>query len=496
MLLGVNQGAPDELVLHYAEDDAERMARVLTDVGDFREADRVVLHRVDRRRVLEALESLGRHIASDRAAAPDTSTLLVVYYSGHADAEALHLGGSRLTFDELTAAVEAMPVDVRVLVVDACRSGGLTRVKGATPVEPFAISAEDRIAATGTAIITSSSAGEDAQESDALRGGVFTHHFAAGLLGAADASADGAVTLTEAYRYAYAQTLRSTSLQAVVQHPTYAFDLRGKDDLVLTRPREVEQRGVVGLTEAGSWLIFEAERGGRLVAEVELAGPGSIALLPGRYLVRRRDQDHVRESEIDVDAASMVSLEPSEMTVMPYGWTARRGEAQSRRVAVGLTMGGGVAAEALAGLGTAPVGTLGLRLDLPALVLHGRARYASNQALNDAVLLQHRELGGDLSLLRLFEVGRLAPGLGLRAGADAVRQSFYTEGRAPPREALVGRVGPILRLEVAPAARWALAVDVGADAFISPTRGPVSSATKVSTTVVPHAGLELIFYPF
>ena len=179
-----------------------------------------MLRRADRRRVLEALESLGRHIAADRAADPAAQTLLVVYYSGHADAEALHLGGSRLSFGELTDAVEAMPVDVRVLVVDACRSGGLTRVKGATPAEPFAISTEDRLAATGTAIITSSSAGEDAQESDDLGGGVFTHHWVAGLLGAADTSDDGAVTLTEAYRYAYAQTLRSTSLQPVVQHPT------------------------------------------------------------------------------------------------------------------------------------------------------------------------------------------------------------------------------------------------------------------------------------
>ena len=496
VLLGVNQGDPSEVVLRFAEDDADRVGRVLADVGDFRPEDQVVLRRTDRRRVLEALASLGRHIEADRAADPDASTLLVVYYSGHADSTALHLGGSRLSFAELTEAVEAMPVDVRVLIVDACRSGGLTRVKGATPAEPFAISTEDRLAASGTAIITSSSAGEDAQESDELGGGVFTHHLVAGLLGAADASDDGAVTLTEAYRYAYAQTLRSTSLQPVVQHPTYAFELRGKDDLVLTRPREVAVRGVVGISEAGTYLVFEAERGGRLVAELELGGPGTIALLPGRYLIRRRDADHVREAEIAVDSSAMVPLDAEAMSVMPYGWTARRGQASRRRAAFALLAGGGVSGEALKGLGLAPVGTLGARIDLPAIVLGVRGRYAASSSQNQAVVLRQRELGADLTVLRLFDLGRVAPGLGLRGGLERVSQSFASKGRAPDRVATVGRVGPLLRVELAPAVRLAIALDVGADAVMAPVRGPVSEVVELSTAVVPYAGAELVLYAF
>ncbi|MFT4627101.1 MAG: hypothetical protein ACI8PZ_005782 [Myxococcota bacterium] len=494
MLVGVDAGAPGEVELRYAEHDADRMAQVLGDVGDFREEDRVLLRRVDRRRLLDAIEGLGRHIAADQIEEPETSTLLLFYYSGHADADALHLGGSRLSFAELTAALEALPVDLRVLVVDACRSGALTRVKGATPAEPFAISAEDRLAASGTAIITSSAAGEDAQESEQLQGGVFTHHLLSGLLGAADSSADGAVTLTEAYRYVYAQTLRSTSLQAVVQHPTYAFDIRGRDDLVLTRPRQVAHRGTLGLSEGGSYLVFEAERGGRLIAEVLLEGPGVLSLLPGRYLVRRRGDDHVREIEVEVEAASTVPVDPAQMAVMPYGMTARRGTASRRRFALGFTAGGGVGGAPLEGLGAAPVGTFGVRVDLSALTLHARGRLAAHEADNDAVSITHRGVGGDLTLLRLFDLGRVAPGLGLRAGLDRVSQRFDTDGRAPPRTAVTGRAGPVVRLEVAPAARWAFGLDLGADANFAPTRGPVSDRATLSTTVVPYALAEIVVY--
>jgi len=103
--------------------------------------------------------------------------VLFVYFSGHADVSSLHLGDSRLSFQRLKELAAGVGADVNVLVVDACRSGGLTRVKGATPAEPFEIKAEDRLDSLGLAIITSSAAGEDAQESERLSGGIFTHHF-------------------------------------------------------------------------------------------------------------------------------------------------------------------------------------------------------------------------------------------------------------------------------------------------------------------------------
>ena len=62
--------------------------------------------------------------------------------------------------------------------------------------------------------------------------------------------------------------------------------------------------------------------------------------------------------------------------------------------------------------------------------------------------------------------------------------------------ATVGRAGPLLRAEFAPAARLAIALDVGADAVMAPVRGPVSEVVELSTAVVPYAGVELVLYAF
>ena len=47
------------------------------------------------------------------------------------DGQSLHLGRSRLELSELRDLTTASPAEARVLVVDSCRSGALTRVKGA-----------------------------------------------------------------------------------------------------------------------------------------------------------------------------------------------------------------------------------------------------------------------------------------------------------------------------------------------------------------------------
>jgi hypothetical protein len=86
--------------------------------------------------------------------------------------------------------------------------------------------------------MTSSAEGEDSQESDALSGSFFTHYFNSGLIGAADQNHDGLVTLAEAFSFASEQTYRATVATAAgPQHPTFRFDLGGRQDLVLARPR-------------------------------------------------------------------------------------------------------------------------------------------------------------------------------------------------------------------------------------------------------------------
>lgn len=67
-----------------------------------------------------------------------------------------------------------------------------------------------------------SSADEAAQESDRIGGSFFTHALVSGMRGAADASGDGKITLTEAYRFAFEETLQRTAqTQFGSQHPAY-----------------------------------------------------------------------------------------------------------------------------------------------------------------------------------------------------------------------------------------------------------------------------------
>src|SRR5204863_443943 len=138
------------------------------------------------------------------------------------------LGTTSLELRELEQLVRGSAASFRLLILDACRSGALTRVKGGTPIPPFEIQLGERVAGEGAVFLTSSSASEDSQESDEIKGSFFTHALVSGLLGAADANSDGRVTLDETYRYAYDATLRASSRSlAGVQHPTFEYDVRG-----------------------------------------------------------------------------------------------------------------------------------------------------------------------------------------------------------------------------------------------------------------------------
>src|SRR5262249_57593428 len=137
------------------------------------------------------------------------------------------------------------------------RWGGVGRVKGGTPVPPFDIRLEERVAGEGAVFLTSSSASEDSQESDEIKGSFFSHALISGLLGAADENGDGKVTLDEAYRYAYEATLRASSRSmAGIQHPTFEYDVRGMGDVVLaTLDANAPGRAFIQLPEGRTWLL-------------------------------------------------------------------------------------------------------------------------------------------------------------------------------------------------------------------------------------------------
>ena len=100
VIIGNDQGRASEQPLRYAASDAQKVYDVLRDLGGFEPKDMVLLRNESASTLRSTLIALNDRIRSSLAQ-PERRTLLFVYYSGHADAESLHLGGSDLSVEEL-----------------------------------------------------------------------------------------------------------------------------------------------------------------------------------------------------------------------------------------------------------------------------------------------------------------------------------------------------------------------------------------------------------
>ena len=250
LITGASKGGAGRLPLRYAASDARAMQHVLTELGGIGDANTILLLDVDRSRLREGFERLRRLVAA--AGGPSGRTEIVFYYSGHSDEAGLLLGDERVSYQEVRAWVEQTGADVRIAVLDSCASGALTRAKGGVHRPPFLVDTSS--AARGHAYLTASSENEAAQESDRVGAAYFTHYLVSGLRGAADVSRDGRVTLSEAYQYAFTETLaRTETSRGGPQHASYDFQLTGKGDLVMT-----------DLHATSASLVFPPELSGRL----------------------------------------------------------------------------------------------------------------------------------------------------------------------------------------------------------------------------------------
>lgn len=319
LLVGNDTGLPGEAPLRSTGTDVERLASVLRELGGFAPEDVHVLANRTAGEILDALDALGRR--------PTASTLLF-FYSGHADAGALHLAGSLLPVDLLLHRLRGVGAGLRLTVLDACQSGGAARPKGSSPAPPFQLRAEGPDPA-GDVFISSSAADEQSFEGE--HGGVFTLHWTAGLRGAADASGDGQVTLGEAYEYAYAQTLRATLAASTgPQHAAFRYDLAGRRDPVLTRLSGGALLTLVPASD-GDYVLFDG-RERLVVAELPArAGvPRRLALPAGEYVVRLRGPRSLRLARVRLDTGDDRVLLEHQLQEAPLLRLARKGSLGGR----------------------------------------------------------------------------------------------------------------------------------------------------------------------
>ncbi|MCP3144315.1 caspase family protein [Pyxidicoccus xibeiensis] len=456
LAVGNNVGAPHHSRLRFAEADASRFADVLRELGGFRGEDVRVLQHPTRAQLLAEVRALEQRIA---AAARDSSrrTLLLFYWSGHATEQGLELGSESLAFAELRKLLGASRAHVRVAFVDACRSGGLVTTKGAKPLPGgFELNVTGDESPDGTAIVASSGPGENALESAELRGSFFTHHLTAGLRGAADADADGRITLQEAYRYAYAKTVSHTAeVSGVAQRPTYAMDLKGKGELVLADLHRADARLVFapGTEPDRRWLVVRDEGLGEVLEiREDPVKPRRLALRAGRYRLIRTTADDVRTGAFALTQGEERTATTVTLTQRPF---AERGEKGGEAPGPGfarelsLLAAVGLNTPALRGMRIAPALLLGGDLKVGASqTLRVRGRYQDGRGQDAGLPYGLRSLGGDVAWLWQLPVRGLAAGG--RLGADAVTQSVASTSAGT---AFRGRAGAVLSYAVPLAGR-------------------------------------------
>jgi hypothetical protein len=326
VLVGANGAPPGGSSLRFAHTDAQQLADALVRVGHFAAADVHVLFDPEPAELTAALEASAQDV---QAASGDA--LFLFYYSGHSDGQSLYPRGEAIPLGALRDRIEHIGARIRVGILDTCRGGSWTQAKGLTvgpaldPADLINVSTE------GTALVSSSSGLENAHEADAVSGSFFTHHFTAGLLGAADRAGDGNITLEEAFDYAKERTVRdSARFASVPQHPSFDLQLRGRQDIVLTSVATSPSALEVTRTSASLEIIHLPS--GVTIAEVPPSVRAlRIAVPPGHYLVRSIVDDRVLSHELEIRPGETVSISSGQLEATGDARLAVKGDTPAAR---------------------------------------------------------------------------------------------------------------------------------------------------------------------
>ncbi len=322
IVVGANNGGKERAELRYAVSDAQKVMDVLQKIGGVLPADSVLMIEPTRRSFLNGFNKLQPKLKDLKARYKKLE--LIFYYSGHSDEEALLLRGEKLYYREIRNLLTQLPADVRITILDSCSSGAFTRLKGGTIRPPFLEDSAYNM--KGFAIMTSSSVDEASQESDRLRSSFFTHFLVTGLRGAADLTQDGRITLSEAYQYAYTETLAKTERTlSGPQHPNYDIQMTGTGDVIMTDIRT--SSSVLVLDKAMQGRISVRDRTGQLVAELRKQ-PGRelrIGLENGDFTITNESRGRTYEALVQLEFGQQLSLTSNQFKTSHREVTVPRG---------------------------------------------------------------------------------------------------------------------------------------------------------------------------
>jgi hypothetical protein len=314
IIAGVNNGGENRQILKYAFYDASAFSNVMFEMGGFTSKNTIILKEPSIKSFDSSLHAINFLIDTNKQ---DIRTEVLIYYSGHADENGLLFGNHCYEYQILRNKIDSIKSDVKITILDACASGSITRMKGGVKKKAFLVDASSNL--TGYAFITSSSENEASQESDNIKGSFFTHFLVSGLRGAADASNDGKVTLSEAYQFAFHETLAETeSTVNGPQHPSYDMRLTGSGDIVMTDIRKMN--AFIKFPSEISGRIFIRDSKDQLISEM-VKQPGKtveIGIPIGTITIELNSTDGPHEGEFDVKHDTTIVVRPENLKKTAY----------------------------------------------------------------------------------------------------------------------------------------------------------------------------------
>lgn len=332
--ISANDGGKNRPMLRYAESDAKSFANVLKEMGGTQPQNVTLIKQPSVASLQREFNNLDNKISKVKSGGGRNEIL--VYYSGHADDKGLRLGNETYAWKEFRERIDALNADVKIAVIDACGSGAITRAKGGVAVPAFMVDESSDM--KGYAFITSSTQDEASQESDRLQGSFFTHSLVSGLRGAGDVSGDGRVTLSEAYQFAFNETLQKTeATMGGAQHPSRDMNLAGTGDVVMT---DLNSNGaLLDVASDVDGRLFIRSESGELVAELNKKSghPMSLGLPAGKYGVRLETAMNAKTATIKEANVALVNGKHENLALSNFKdadveKTVLRGEIGSDRI--------------------------------------------------------------------------------------------------------------------------------------------------------------------
>ena len=323
LYVAANDGGSGRESLRYAVMDANRLAMTMSEIGGVKAENSLILTDPGRGRIDEAFDSFARQVRDNKGRSKRTE--FIFYYSGHSNEKELLLGKDSYSYADLKESLDRVPTDVHVVMLDSCFSGSFIRTKGGSRQKPFLM--DDASTVQGHAYLSSSSAHESSQESDAIQASYFTHSLVTGLRGAADTSGDQKVSLNELYYYAFNDTLLKTEKSNYgPQHPSFNITLVGSGDLVLTDISEADSVIIFPLEAAGQYFIRTPE--GQLVSEInKIEGTElALALQDGTYVISLITPTRTTQSTVALGKGQRLILSGEEFRVVTRSEGRPRGD--------------------------------------------------------------------------------------------------------------------------------------------------------------------------